>query len=128
MLIASASKVLTVNLSCHSTQLTVWPVNALLTVNSTLCLYLLQDLHTAFMQHTLPQSPVIPVQDPSAQSNREDELDKDSGSKVTIWPIKSQSNCYFILPACMLVILCSARFVGYLVLLFWPNADGKTIR
>lgn len=74
---------------------------------------LLQDLHTAFMQHTLPQSPVIPVQDPSAQSNREDELDKDSGSKVTIWPIKSQSNF---------------DFAGYLVLLFWPNNDGKTIR
>uniref|UniRef100_A0A3Q3JZY8 SOWAHA-C winged helix-turn-helix domain-containing protein n=1 Tax=Monopterus albus TaxID=43700 RepID=A0A3Q3JZY8_MONAL len=36
---------------------------------------------THSMQHVLPQPPAIQIQEPSAQSNREDELDKDSGSK-----------------------------------------------
>ncbi|XP_068454637.1 ankyrin repeat domain-containing protein SOWAHC [Clinocottus analis] len=42
-----------------------------------------EDLQTgtAFMQHDLLQLPAIPTQEPSAQSNGEDELDKDSGSK-----------------------------------------------
>ncbi|XP_044067665.1 ankyrin repeat domain-containing protein SOWAHA isoform X7 [Siniperca chuatsi] len=40
-----------------------------------------QQTGTAFMQHTLLPPPVIQIQEPSAQSNRDDELDKDSGSK-----------------------------------------------
>uniref|UniRef100_A0A8C2WX14 SOWAHA-C winged helix-turn-helix domain-containing protein n=1 Tax=Cyclopterus lumpus TaxID=8103 RepID=A0A8C2WX14_CYCLU len=37
---------------------------------------------TAFMQHDVLQLPAIPTREPSAQSNGEDELDKDSGSKL----------------------------------------------
>ncbi|KAF1390036.1 hypothetical protein PFLUV_G00053900 [Perca fluviatilis] len=40
-----------------------------------------QQTGTAFMQPTLLQLPVILTQGPSAQSNGDDELDKDSGSK-----------------------------------------------
>ncbi|TDH10153.1 hypothetical protein EPR50_G00072110 [Perca flavescens] len=40
-----------------------------------------QQTGTAFMQPTLLQLPVIQTQGPSAQSNGDDELDKDSGSK-----------------------------------------------
>ncbi|XP_041802339.1 ankyrin repeat domain-containing protein SOWAHC [Chelmon rostratus] len=42
-----------------------------------------EDLQTgdALMQRSLPQCPAIPVQEPMTQSNGEDELDKDSGSK-----------------------------------------------
>lgn len=40
-----------------------------------------QQTGTAFMQHTVLQCPVIQIQEPSAQSNGDDELDKDSGSK-----------------------------------------------
>ncbi|XP_035512980.1 ankyrin repeat domain-containing protein SOWAHC isoform X1 [Morone saxatilis] len=42
-----------------------------------------EDLQTgtAFVQHSLLQHPVIQIQEPSAQSNGHDELDKDSGSK-----------------------------------------------
>nr|XP_020474629.1 uncharacterized protein LOC109970992 isoform X1 [Monopterus albus] len=40
-----------------------------------------QQTGTHSMQHVLPQPPAIQIQEPSAQSNREDELDKDSGSK-----------------------------------------------
>ncbi|XP_051280152.1 ankyrin repeat domain-containing protein SOWAHB [Dicentrarchus labrax] len=42
-----------------------------------------EDLQTgtAFVQHRLLQHPVIQIQEPSAQSNGDDELDKDSGSK-----------------------------------------------
>lgn len=37
---------------------------------------------TASTQHAVLQLPVIQIQEPS---NEDDELDKDSGSKVTIW-------------------------------------------
>ncbi|KAM6929883.1 uncharacterized protein PEZ65_009011 [Lycodopsis pacificus] len=40
-----------------------------------------QQTGTAFMQNALLQLPAIPTQDPSAQSNGDDEPDKDSGSK-----------------------------------------------
>ncbi|XP_034393692.1 ankyrin repeat domain-containing protein SOWAHA [Cyclopterus lumpus] len=40
-----------------------------------------QQTGTAFMQHDVLQLPAIPTREPSAQSNGEDELDKDSGSK-----------------------------------------------
>ncbi|XP_074499389.1 uncharacterized protein LOC141772372 [Sebastes fasciatus] len=40
-----------------------------------------QQTGTAITQHALLQLPVIQTQEPSAQSNGDDELDKDSGSK-----------------------------------------------
>ncbi|XP_054465927.1 ankyrin repeat domain-containing protein SOWAHB [Anoplopoma fimbria] len=40
-----------------------------------------QQRGTALTQHALMQLPAIPTQEPPAQSNRDDELDKDSGSK-----------------------------------------------
>ncbi|KAK5864058.1 hypothetical protein PBY51_001032 [Eleginops maclovinus] len=40
-----------------------------------------QQTGTASMQHALLQLPVIRIQEPSAQSKEDDELDKDSGSK-----------------------------------------------
>ncbi|XP_070766808.1 ankyrin repeat domain-containing protein SOWAHA [Enoplosus armatus] len=40
-----------------------------------------QQTGAAFMQHTLLQRPAVQIQEPSARSNEEDELDKDSGSK-----------------------------------------------
>lgn len=40
-----------------------------------------QQTGTAITQHALLQLPVIQIQEPSAQSNGDDELDKDSGSK-----------------------------------------------
>lgn len=50
---------------------------------------LLQDLQTG--TPLLQKHPVPPGQEPSAPSNEEDELDKDSGSKVTIWPTERWS-------------------------------------
>lgn len=52
---------------------------------------LLQDLQTGFTENSVPQ---CPAQEPSAQSNREDEQDRDSGSKVTNRLIRYLSERY----------------------------------